>query len=567
MATLNEIVHSSDLVRRAYDFARKAHSGQRRKNDEPYFNHCLAAAEAVAEWGLDEATIAAALLHDTVEDTGRTIEDLKKEFSEEVAFLVDGVTKIGKVRYRGVEAKVENLRKFILYLSQDIRVILVKLADRLNNMKTLYALHPQKQKRIALETMEIYAPLAYRLGMQRLSGELEDLSFPYVHPTEYRWLIEHIKEKYEEREVYLDKIKPIVEGALKESGIEVATMDFRAKRYSSLYKKLLRYEMDLDKIHDLVAFRIIVKTIEDCYAALGIIHSLWPPLPGRIKDYIAMPKPNGYRSLHTTVFCEDRQPVEFQIRTEEMHQEVENGIAAHWAYVEKKGTKNYAKRLASEATKKEIAWVEQLRAWQKQFIDPKDFIDSLKIDFLKDRIFAITPKGEVVDLPQGATPVDFAYHIHTDVGNQCIGAKVNGKIVPLNYELHSSDIVEIITQKNKKPSPSWMEFVKTATARGHIREVLRKSGLQSRVLSQRKRRQVEFKITAAHQFGLMKKISSILSRAHVNVLSIDSTASRQRGHFYLIRIKCDTDDKEKVLKVILKLKSLKEIKEIDYRFV
>jgi GTP pyrophosphokinase len=246
---------------------------------------------------------------------------------------------------------------------------------------------------------------------------------------------------------------------------------------------------------------------------------------------------------------------------------VENGIAAHWAYVETKGTKNYSRRLATLATNKEIAWVEQLRAWQKQFIDPKEFIDSLKIDFLKDRIFAITPKGEVIDLPQGATPVDFAYHVHSDIGNECIGAKVNGKIVPLDYELRSSDIVEIITQKNKKPSSSWLEFVKTATAKGHIREALRKSGLQGRILSEKRKKQTELKITAAHQFGLMKKISGILSRSHVNIISMDSTASRRRGHFYLIKIRCDTSDKDKILKIILKLKELKEIKEIDSRFV
>jgi len=561
------LTSKSDLIQRAYSFAEKAHKGQKRKSGEPYFNHCLKTAEELARWKLDETTIAAGLLHDVIENTDYTVGDIEREFGSDVKHLVEGVTKLGTVKYRGVETQVENLRRLILAMAEDIRVILIKLADRLHNMRTLGALPPAKQKRIALETMEIYAPLAYRLGMQKISGELEDLSFPYVYPTEYRWLLANVKGRYEKREAYLMKIRPLVLKALKENRIEPVAIDFRAKRYASLYKKLLRYEMDIDKIHDLVAFRIIVKTIEDCYAALGVIHNLWPPVPGRIKDYIAMPKPNGYRSIHTTIICTEGEFVEFQIRTDQIHQEVENGIAAHWAYVETKGTKNYSRRFATLATNKEIAWVEQLRAWQKQFTDPKEFIDSLKIDFLKDRIFAITPKGEVIDLPQGATPVDFAYHVHTDVGNECVGAKVNGKIVPLDYELHSSDIIEILTQKNKKPSPSWLEFVKTATAKGHIRDTLRKSGLHGRILSEKRKKQAELKITAAHQFGLMKKISSILSRSHVNVISVDSTASRRRGSFYLIKIRCDTDDKDKIWKIILKLKTLKEIKEIDYRFV
>src|SRR3989344_133287 len=290
------------LVARAYEFAKKAHQGQKRKNGEPYFNHSLAAAESVAEWGLDEATVAAALLHDVVEDTPRTLDEVKQNFGEEVAFLVDVVTKIGKVRYRGVEAKVENLRKFILYLSQDIRVILVKLADRLNNMKTLYALHPQKQKRIALETMEIYAPLAYRLGMLKLSGELEDLAFPYLYPQEHKWLIENVKERFEERERYSKRIQPLLEEELKKDGVRLIRMDSRAKRYTSLYKKLLRYDMNIESIYDLVAMRVIVAGIEDCYRALGTIHKMWPPVPHRFKDYVALPKTNGYRSLHTTVF-------------------------------------------------------------------------------------------------------------------------------------------------------------------------------------------------------------------------------------------------------------------------
>jgi len=567
MTKIKELKEKSELINRAYRFAEKAHSGQKRRNGEPYFNHVLATAETLAEWGLDEKTVAAGLLHDVVEDTSLELEDVKKEFGDDIAFLVEGVTKLGKVKYRGVESQIENLRKLILSMAADLRVLLIKLADRLHNMKTLSALPPQKQKRIALETMEIYAPLAYRLGMQRLSGELEDLAFPYVYPREYRWLIENVKGRYEERERYLEKIKPIVLQALHQHNVQLLAFDFRAKRYASLYKKLLKYEMNLDKIYDLVAFRLIVKTVEDCYAALGVIHNLWPPLPGRIKDYIAMPKANGYRSLHTTVFSIDQTPVEFQIRTQEMHDEAENGIAAHWAYEESKNTKDYLKRQPPRAPGQETALVEQLRAWQKQFpesANSREFIDAFKIDFLKDRIFAITPKGEVIDLPQGATPIDFAYHIHSDIGNQCVGAKVNGKIVPLDYRLQSSDVVEIVTQKNKKPSASWLEFVVTATARHNIKSALK--GKLGAGLLEKPRKQTEFKIVAADRIGLIKDISSIIARSHINIVSVDSSARRQ-GKFHLIKIKCDTNDKNKVWKLILKIKALKEVKEIDYRFV
>ena len=337
MATVAELRKTSELIDRAYKFAERAHEGQKRRTGAPYFSHILATAEILAEWGMDEQTIAAGLLHDVVEDTDVTDNDLQKEFGKEISGLVNGVTKLGTVKYRGDKTQADNLRKLILAMAEDLRVILIKLADRLHNMNTLDPLPPEKQERIALETMEIYAPLAYRLGMQKLSGELQDLAFPYAYPDEYKWIVDNVKERYEAREAYLKKLKPIVEKALEDNGIEVLAMDFRAKRYASLYKKLLRSEMNLEKIHDLVAFRIIVKDIESCYGSLGVIHNLWPPLPGKIKDYIATPKPNGYRSLHTTVFGPDKKLVEFQIRTAEMHKEAENGIAASWAYEESKG--------------------------------------------------------------------------------------------------------------------------------------------------------------------------------------------------------------------------------------
>ena len=545
------------LVARAYEFSKSAHAGQKRKNGEPYFSHCLAAAEAVAEWGLDEATVAAALLHDVVEDTDHSLDEVKEKFGEEVAFLVDGVTKIGKVRYRGIEAKVENFRKFILYLSQDIRVILVKLADRLHNMKTLYAVHPQKQKRIALETMEIYAPLAYRLGMQKLCGELEDMAFPYLYPQEYRWLIENVKERFEEREKYSQRLRPLIEKEFRINKIGSVKIDSRAKRYTSLYKKLLRYDMNIESIYDLVALRILVPTIEDCYAALGVIHKMWPPVPHRFKDYIALPKSNGYRSLHTTVFGPENKITEIQIKTEQMHAEAENGIAAHFAYQQSKGTKSYLNRQAAVADKKELAWIKQLRSWQQDFTNPEEFVQSLKIDFFQDRILTLTPKGEVIDLPLGATPVDFAYQIHTEVGNHCAGAKVNGKIATLDFKLKSGDIVEIITQKSKNPSESWLGFVRTGGARNHIRAGLRR-GRGS--LVKKEFQATELQLTVKDREGLLAELTELIGRSHVRIHAVNAKLP-------LIKISCELLAKDKAEKIVAKIKKLREVKKADFRLV
>ncbi len=564
--TVKEIIQKDKycLVARAYEFARKAHQGQKRKNGEPYFTHVLAAADSVLEWGLDQETAAAALLHDVVEDTPHTIQELRDNFGEEVAFLVDGVTKIGKVRYRGVEAKVENLRKFILYLSQDMRVILVKLADRLHNMKTLYAVQQQKQKRIALETMEIYAPLAYRLGMQKLSGELEDLAFPYIYPEEHKWLVAHVKERFEERERYAQKLRPVIEKELAKNGIDSVRIDSRAKRYTSLYKKLLRYDMNIESIYDLVAIRIIVKSLEDCYAALGIVHKMYPPMPHRFKDYVALPKPNGYRSLHTTVFSADNKITEIQIKTQQMHDEAENGIAAHFAYQKSKDSKDYRKRNAVLADKKELVWVQQLKNWQKSFTNPEEFLASLKIDFFQDRILALTPKGEVIDLPVGATPVDFAYQIHTEVGNHCAGVKVNAKIGTLDQKLRSGDVVEIITQKNKNPSDSWLGFVHTGLAKNHIRAALR-NGKNN--LKKADPQFTEFRMAITNRDGLLKEISKLISRSHGNILTMNTQSQSGNQKNAVIKIRCAILAKEKSAKLVEKLRVFKEIKEINYKQV
>jgi GTP pyrophosphokinase len=565
MLTFDQLLKSSALVKRGFEFAREAHKNQKRKNGEPYLNHLIATAKNLIEWGLDESTVTAGLLHDTTEDTPTTLAQLKQNFGEEIAFLVDGVSKIGLVKYRGIESRVENMRKFILALSQDIRVVLIKLADRLHNMRTLEALPPQKQKRIALETMEIYAPLAYRLGMHRLSGELEDLAFPFIYPQEYRWLMDRVKEKYEEREKFAERLKPVLLDELAKNNINVIKIDSRAKRYTSLYKKLLKYEMNFDQVYDLMATRIIVPTVSDCYGALGVIHKAYPPLPKLFKDYIALPKPNGYQSLHTTVFGPENRITEVQIRTPEMHEQAEFGIAAHWAYQEHKNSKNYVRRgTASMAAAKELAWISQLREWQNNFTNPDEFMQSLKIDFFQDRILAITPSGEVIDLPAGSTPIDFGYAIHSAIGDTATGARVNGKIFPLNGELKSGDVCEIITQKNKLPSESWLEFVKTGTAKNHIRAALRqKENSLAKVVPTK----TELKIITADTPGLINEISTIITRSHLHITGINSPHPESGGKLQLIKIHLPMIGKDKADKLVVKLKTLKEIKEIVYRFI
>ncbi|MDO8536799.1 MAG: RelA/SpoT family protein [bacterium] len=567
MMTIKELIKNNPagIIAKAYEFASHAHVGQKRKSGELYFNHVLQAAEILNRWHLDEATIAAGLLHDTVEDTGVALETIKKEFGEEIAFLVDGVTKLGHIKYRGAESKLENLRKMILALSQDLRVVFIKLADRLHNMRTLGALPPVKQKRIAMETDEIYAPLAYRLGMQNVSGELHDLAFPVLNPEEDKWLKKIAIEHYKSRQRYLEKIKPSLLQIFQMHDVKPLAIDFRAKRYSSLYQKLLRHQMDIEKIHDLVAMRVVVSDISECYAVLGLIHEQWPPLPGRIKDYIAMPKPNNYRSLHTTVIGPENKIIEFQIRTKEMHDENEYGIAAHWLYEQKKkGEEVSVKKLTEE-----IKWVEQLKNWMKRAggdkeVDHEEFLQSMKIDFFKNRIFVITPKGDVIDLPAESTPVDFAYHIHSEVGNSCVGAKVNAQIVPLDHKLRSGDAVQIIIQKNKKPSEDWLKFVKTAVARDHIKYALREKNQFAK--SVRSPTKTELKIVVEDRVGLIKDISAIIARSHMNILNFE--AKHQAGsRFPVDRVEIASIDKQKIEKLILKLKNIKGVREISYKLV
>lgn len=468
------------LVERAYAFAKESHEGQLRKSGEEFISHPLAVAALLVERKLDAPTIAAAILHDVAEDSPYTKKDVEARCGPEVASLVEGVTKLRHVRYaetvnrtnafpRAATERIENLRKMVLAFAEDIRVVLLKLMDRLHNMETIAFLKPDAQKRIALETIEIYAPLANRLGMGELKGQLEDLAFPVVYPNEYRELQSRITDTLDARRAFALRLIPAIRELLEHNSIPVVDINARAKHWYSLWKKLERSENNIERIYDLIAVRIIVDSVEHCYGALGVIHGTWPPLPGRIKDYIALPKPNGYRSLHTTIVGSEGKITEIQIRTVEMHHEDEEGIAAHWTYKEDSQTKRTLQKT------KAITWVKQLRDWMKQFQDEREFLESLRIDFFKDRIFVFTPKGEVIDLPQGATPIDFAYHIHSEIGDCAMGAKTNGKMVALDAELQSGDVVEILTQKKKKPSPKWLDFVKTSEARRHIQAAVRRS--------------------------------------------------------------------------------------------
>lgn len=456
------------MLKKAYEFAEKAHQNQKRKNNQNYFEHPLAATQTLAELKLDLATICAGLLHDVPEETSYSLQEIEKEFGKEIGFLVAGVTKLGKLKYRGLERYAENLRKMFVAIAKDIRIILIKFADRLDNLKTLDVLPKEKQLRIAKESLEIYAPIANRLGISQLKGKLEDLSFKYVYPKEYNWVLGLIKGRYEKRKEYIDKIKIEVIKILKEAKIKFLDIHSRIKYLYSLYKKLLSHDRDLDKIYDLVALRIIVPRLEDCYAALGAIHQKWKPLKGRIKDYISQPKPNRYQSLHTTVFGPKGEIFEIQIRALEMHQKAEFGIASHWYYTES------SKRDALSPIK--ISWIKEIINWEKEIKDNKKFLEKLKIDLFQNQIFVFTPKGDVLNLPEEATPVDFAYHIHSDLGNQCVGALINDKIAPLDTPLKNGDMVKILVDKNrKKPSPNWLNFAKSSNVRAKIRHFLSKT--------------------------------------------------------------------------------------------
>ena len=453
----------ADLIRAAFDYACVHHKGQRRKSGEEFIHHPVAVATICAELKLDTATIAAALLHDVVEDTEAELDEVRERFGEDVAVLVDGVTKLTRISFASREqAQVENYRKMIVAMARDLRVILIKLADRLHNMRTISALGKQKQVETAKETLELYAPLAHRLGIQSIKWELEDLAFHTLHPRRYAEIESLVNQAGDERERFADQAGTILNHELEHASIQ-ADISGRAKHLYSIYTKMAQGGKEFNEIYDLTAVRVLVDSVKDCYGAIGVIHSLWKPMPGRFKDYVAMPKVNMYQSLHTTVIGPQGKPLEIQVRTQDMHQTAEYGIAAHWLYK--------ASPHGSRDRPGANEWVAQLADWQGDANDPKEFMDTLRVDLFSDEVYVFTPKGEVKSLPAGATPLDFAYAVHTDVGHRCVGAKVNGRIVPLHYTLQSGEFVEVLTSKQERgPSRDWMNLVKTSRARNKIRQ-------------------------------------------------------------------------------------------------
>lgn len=455
-----------ELIGRAYDKAKEMHEGQLRKSGEPYLIHPLAVAEILADLGMDEDTIVAGLMHDVVEDTPYTSEELREEFGEEVELLVDGVTKLGSLKFESKEQRqAENLRKMFLAMSKDIRVLIIKLADRLHNMRTINYMTEQKMIDKCKETLEIYAPLAARLGIYAMKFELEDIALKYLDPEAYYGLVEKVSERKEKREDAIRQVIDEIKEALEDLHIHYDIMG-RSKHFYSIYKKMKYQHKQLDEIFDLTAVRIIVENVRDCYAVLGIVHTLWTPIPGRFKDYIAMPKPNMYQSLHTTVIGDTGNPFEIQIRTYEMHKIAEYGIAAHWKYKE---------GITHDKEEVKLAWLRQTLEWQKDMNDPKEFMETLKVDLFASQVFVFTPQGDVIELPAGSTPLDFAFKIHSDIGCKCVGAKVNGKMVTIDHTLENGNIVEIVTSPNAAgPSIDWLKIAKSSTARNKIRQWLKK---------------------------------------------------------------------------------------------
>ncbi|WP_046497274.1 RelA/SpoT family protein [Syntrophomonas zehnderi] len=508
-----------ELIEKAYYYAEAAHLGQKRISGEPYFIHPVEVALVLTEIEMDTASICAALLHDVIEDTHYSYRDLEEEFGEEIALLVEGVTKLSRIEFKSrEEAQAENLRKMFIAMAKDIRVILIKLADRLHNMRTLSYQPEHKQKEIAQETMDIFAPLAHRLGIFKFKWELEDLSFLYLDPEMYYEIARRLKAKRRDREAYVNELIARIYTGLDQIGIK-ADIAGRPKNIYSIYKKMLKQNKNIDEIYDKIAIRVIVDHVRDCYGVLGIIHTMWKPLPGRFKDYIATPKPNMYQSLHTTLIGQGGEPFEVQIKTWEMHRTAETGIAAHWKYKEGETSKD-------KKFDEKLAWLRQILEWQQDVKDTSEFMESLKIDLFDDTVFVFTPKGAVFELPKGSCPVDFAYRVHTEVGHKCIGAKVNGRIVPLDYILSNGDIVEILTSKNSNgPTPDWLNFVKTSSAKNRIKHWFKREKRQDNIIKGHDYLESELKKKHLDPRELMKEAKLIEVSARFSLTKVDDLYS------------------------------------------
>ncbi len=548
------------MIEKAYHFSQEAHSGQLRESGESYIIHPLGVVMILAELELDLVTIVAGLLHDVVEDTAVTLEDIRQEFGPEVASLVDGVTKLSRLDFTSKEEQqAETLRKMFIAMAQDIRVVMIKLADRTHNLRTLRYLNTNKQKEIARETLEIYAPLAHRLGIYMIKWELEDLAFRYMQPEEYFQLVEKLAKKRREREHFINRIIWVLQDQLSEANIQ-AEIQGRPKHLFSIYNKMKTQGKDLSEIYDLTAVRIIVDSVKDCYHTLGIVHTIWKPIPGRFKDFIAMPKPNMYQSLHTTVFAAENELAEIQIRTWDMHRTAEYGIAAHWRYKEK--VKD------SDELDQKLAWLRQLLEWQHDYRDAREFIKDLKGDLFTDEVFVFTPKGDVLDLPAGSVTIDFAYKIHTDVGNRCTGARVNGRLVPLDYQLKTGDMVEVVTSKSGSPSRDWLNLVKTNQAKSKIRSWFKKERREENIekgkeMLEREIRRVNVEQRLAIKNDMLEDVGRSFNLMSVDDLyaavgyggvSVHQVISRLREENN--RRKGETEEEE----VLPELKTVKQVK-------